>query len=152
MRRTEKQVTDPDSIQKIIKDALVCRLAMVDEDQPYVIPVSFGIDKSELYVHSALQGKKIDILKKNPKIGFEIESDISIISHEIACKWGFRYRSIVGTGIARFLTDDSEKRFGLSVIMNQYSNKKFCFSQEMLDRTLIIKIEILSMSAKQSGF
>lgn len=152
MRRSEKQVTDPDIIQKILKDALVCRLAMIDKDYPYIVPVSFGINKSELYVHSALQGKKIDLIKKNPKIGFEIESDVSIIAHEIACKWGFRYRSIVGTGIAELVTDDSEKRFGLSVIMNHYSNEEFSFPQETIDRTLILKIKILSMTAKQSGF
>lgn len=152
MRRSEKQVNDSDSIQKIIKNALVCRLALADGDQPYVIPVSFGIDNSELYVHSALQGKKVDIIRKNPKIGFEIESDVSIVPHEIACKWGFRYRSIVGTGVAELVTDNLEKRFGISVIMSHYTDKEFSFPQEALDKTLIIKIKILSMTVKQSGF
>ena len=33
-------------IETVIKGSKVCRLAMVDQDKPYVIPMSFGYDGS----------------------------------------------------------------------------------------------------------
>ena len=64
MRRSEKEITDKLAIEKIINASLVCRLALSDGNQPYIVPLCFGYQDRTLYFHSALEGKKIDILKK----------------------------------------------------------------------------------------
>lgn len=151
MRRADKEFNDPEIIKQIIKNALVCHIALVDGNEPYIVPVSFGISGLELYFHSAFEGRKMDILKVNPNICFEIESDVSIVEHEIPCKWTFRYRSIIGTGAAEILTDNKEKNYGMSVIMKQYSEKPFHFPPEALEKTALIKVRILTLTAKQSG-
>ena len=53
MRRAEKEIKDQTDIDNIIKEARVCRLAMADKDQPYVVPLNFGYDYPYLYFHDA---------------------------------------------------------------------------------------------------
>lgn len=152
MRRADKEFNDPEIIKHVIKNAPVCHVAFVNDNKPYIVPVSYGISGKELYFHSAFEGRKIDILKVNPNICFQIESDVSIVEHKIPCKWSFRYRSIIGTGVAEILTDNQDKNYGMSVIMKQYSEKTFHFPPEVLEKTALIKVRILTMTTKQSGF
>ena len=151
MRRSDKEITNQELIDHIIRNSLVCRLAMVDGDEPYIVPVSFGITGSTIYFHSSLQGRKTDILRKNPKICFEFESDVEIISNELACKWSFNYRSIIGSGIAEIITNTEEKTNVMKVIMKQYSDKEFSIPIDSIQKTMVVKIAIISISAKQSG-
>ena len=68
MRRKDKEITDIESIEKIIHKAKVCRLALSLDDTPYVVPVCFGYSAETIYFHSAKEGKKIDIIKKNKQL------------------------------------------------------------------------------------
>ena len=65
MRRSEREVTDIAEIERILNEAQVCRIALVDGEFPYLIPLCFGytLESGELalYFHSALQGKKPEI-------------------------------------------------------------------------------------------
>jgi hypothetical protein len=65
MRRSDKEIKDPQIIQKIFKDAEVCRIALCDGEKPYLVPMNFGYSENRLYLHSATDGRKIDILRKN---------------------------------------------------------------------------------------
>ena len=95
MRRSEKEITDKLAIEKIINASLVCRLALSDGNQPYIVPLCFGYQDRTLYFHSALEGKKIDILKKNKRTCFEFDVNSEIIKAEKACKWGMKYQSVI---------------------------------------------------------
>ena len=68
MRRKDKEITDIKSIEKIIQKSKVCRLGLSLNDTPYIVPVCFGYRAKTLYFHSAQEGKKIDIIKKNKKL------------------------------------------------------------------------------------
>lgn len=151
MRRTDKEVRDPDAISQIIRKCQVCRLALAKENTPYIVPVSFGYDGSALYFHTAKVGSKIDFMAANPRVCFEFEHGVRLASHETnPCNWTFSYQSVIGYGTVRELADPEEKGYGLHQIMRQYSEKEWTFSAESLEPILVWKIEIESMTGKQS--
>jgi nitroimidazol reductase NimA-like FMN-containing flavoprotein (pyridoxamine 5'-phosphate oxidase superfamily) len=152
MRRKEKEITGKAMIDSIISKSSVCRLAMSENDRPYVVPLNFGYRDNALYFHSAREGKKVDILRKNSKVCFEFDTDHEIMRSENPCKWTMKYRSVIGKGKASLIHDPEAKRQAFDIIMRHYSDKLSPYSQAELDNSLIIKVEIESMTGRQSGY
>lgn len=150
MRRNDKEITDKKAIEDIILRSEVCKLAMCEENMPYIVPLCFGFKDNALYFHSAPKGKKNEILKKNPNVCFEFEIFTQVIKSAKACKWGMKYRSVIGFGKAGFIADDDLKRQAFDIIMNQYADGSFIYEEALLKSTVIIKVEIHSMTGKQS--
>ncbi|MBW2002078.1 MAG: pyridoxamine 5'-phosphate oxidase family protein [Deltaproteobacteria bacterium] len=150
MRRKEKEITEEPAIEAIIKKSLVCRLALSDDNTPHIVPLSFGYKDKVLYFHGSQKGKKIDIIKKNPKVCFEFDVNTEIVKAEDACHWSMKYQSVIGFGKAVLIEDTNEKRKALSIIMSQYSDGPFEFDDAILKKTFVIKVEIESMTGKQS--
>ena len=148
MRRKEKEITDQSEIESIIKQSQVCRLAMVDGDTPYLVPLCFGYRDGVLYFHSAKEGKKIDILKQNNSVCFEFEEVSGLSTGKTACDWGINYRSVIGFGKAVILEDQAEKRSALEVITAQYADKDYKLTDGAVKETLVIKVDIESMTGK----
>jgi len=137
-------------VDTVMKEALVCRLAMTDGDQPYIVPLSFGYDGKNLYFHGKSAGKKIDILKKNNKVSFECDVNVALVPSDKPCKWDVRYKSVVGSGVASFLQDLTEKKKALECILKQYSPKSFTMVDEAVIKTTVIKVEISDIQSKVS--
>jgi len=150
MRRKEKEITEASAIEAIIKKSLVCRIALSEGNFPYIVPLSFGYRDKVLYFHGPLKGKKIDIIKKNQNICFEFDINTEIVKAEDACHWSMKYQSVIGFGKAVLLEDLDEKRKALDIIMSQYSDRTFQFNDATLKGTVAIKVEIESMTGKQS--
>lgn len=149
MRRKDKELTDPTAIEEILRRGSVCRLALVDEGQPYLVPMSYGYDGKALYLHSAAEGRKINILRSNNRICFEVEVDVKLVSGERACNWSFHYRSVIGFGRAHFVIDAEERQRGFDAIMRQYGAAgPFEYAAETLARTLVIRIDFEAMTGK----
>jgi uncharacterized protein len=149
MRRKEKEIKEMAIIDTIIKEAQVCRLAMVDQDKPYVVPLSFGYDGAHIYFHSALEGRKIEVLRKNPHVCFEFDQVIKLKKHKEACEWGMSFKSVIGEGQAILVEEITEKIHALGVIMAQYSQRRFEFSRESMEKTAVIKVVIRQITGKQ---
>ena len=150
MRKKEKEITEASAIEAIIKKSLVCRLALSDDNFPYIVPLCFGYRDRVLYFHGSLKGKKVDIIKKNQNICFEFDINTEIVKAEDACHWSMKYRSVIGFGKAQLLEDIEEKRKALNIIMSQYSNGTFEFNDAILKKSGVIKVEIENMKGKQS--
>jgi nitroimidazol reductase NimA-like FMN-containing flavoprotein (pyridoxamine 5'-phosphate oxidase superfamily) len=150
MRRKEKEIKEKAIIEEIIKQSQVCRLAMVDQDKPYVVPMSFGYDGSHIYFHSAQEGRKMEVLKKNPNVCFEFDEMIKLMKSKEACDWGVSFKSVIGEGKAVLLDDITEKTHAFGVIMAQYSKRIFEFPKESLEKTALIKVVITRLAGKQS--
>ena len=149
--KLEKEILKVPAIEVIIKKALICRLGLSDGEKPYIVPLSFGYKDKTLYFHSAAKGKKIDIIRKNPRVCFEIDINSKIIKAEDACKWSMRYQSVIGYGKAVFLQNNDEKQKALKIIMNQYSDRQYHFIDKEIQKLAVIKLEIEDMTGKQSG-
>ena len=152
MRKKEKEIREKAAIEDVIFRAQVCHLGLCDNQTPYVVPVCFGYEDGSLYFHCALEGRKIDFIRKNPLVCFQVEADVVLVRHEKACKWGVQYRSVIGTGRAWLVTDFEEKRQALGLIMHHYSGDATEMPKEAIDRAAIVRIDIEEMAGKQNGY
>lgn len=152
MRRSEKAVTNQSEIDRIIGECQVLHLALNTTDYPYVVPLSFGYDGSHFYFHTAFEGRKIDLMKNDERVGFELESKVLLLEDEHkACKWSFAYQSVVGTGIVSEIVEDGQKQFALDRIMLHYSGESWRYESKELSNVRLWKIRILEISGKKSG-
>ena len=109
MRRADKEIKDRSEIEAVLREAKVCRIAMCRGDEPYVVPVVFGYEEGAIYFHSATEGKKLDMLKANPRVCFEVDVDVEVVVGKVPCASGVKYRSVIGWGRAEFIEDEEEK-------------------------------------------
>jgi nitroimidazol reductase NimA-like FMN-containing flavoprotein (pyridoxamine 5'-phosphate oxidase superfamily) len=152
MRRKEKELKDIAAIEDILRRASVCRLGLCEDNRPYVVPLCFGYKENALYIHCGPEGKKLEILRKNNNVCFEVDIDHELIKAERPCDWGMKYKSVIGFGKAVFIEDIVSKHRALDVIMQQFSENAFEYSKEAIRNTTIIKVEIENMTGKQSGY
>ncbi|MDP6099867.1 MAG: pyridoxamine 5'-phosphate oxidase family protein [Dehalococcoidia bacterium] len=152
MRKKEREITDPAEMESIIKRAIVCRIALSDNDVPYMVPVNFGYQDGCLFIHTAREGMKIDIIRRNNRVCFGVEADLELTEGATACKWGMRYRSVIGFGIASFVEGSEDKRAALDIIMRHYSSDSHEYSEKLVKKVAIIRVEIDTMAGKQSGY
>ena len=150
MRRKDKQIDDPAVIESIIRRSLVCRLAMTDGVQPYVVPISFGFRNRCLYFHSAGEGRKLEMLRKSPRVCFEFDIDLNLKKSDQPCRWGMKFTSVIGFGTARFIDEPEQKREALSIIMAHYSGERFQFEDAELHGVTVFCVKIEQMTGKQS--
>jgi nitroimidazol reductase NimA-like FMN-containing flavoprotein (pyridoxamine 5'-phosphate oxidase superfamily) len=151
MIRAEKEITNRREIDSILSKATVCRIGFIDHETPYIVPLNFGYHDNCLYFHSAPNGKKIELLKRNPLVCFEVELDLQIINTGIPCKWSMHYTSVIGYGAASFITDTQQKQKALSIIIDHYSpGTSYEFPEKNLHEVIVIKIEINQMTGKKS--
>jgi nitroimidazol reductase NimA-like FMN-containing flavoprotein (pyridoxamine 5'-phosphate oxidase superfamily) len=142
---------DQEAMEAVLRDALVCRLGMVDGNGPYVVPMSFGYADGVLYFHGGPKGRKMDALRRDPRVCFEVDVDVVLKPSETACKTSIGYRSVVGFGTAFFIEDPAEKRKALAVLMGQYADGEFEFDDAQVARTTVYGVRVESMTGRQSG-
>ncbi len=87
----------------------------------------------------------------NNNVCFEVDIGHEIIKADKACDWAMKYKSVIGFGKAVFIEDVESKRKGLDIIMQQYSGGTFEYPADAIEGIVIIKVEIESMTGKQSG-
>jgi len=150
MRRHEKEITAKGELEQVLWQGRVCHLAIPDDPLPYLLPLNYGYQDGALYFHSAPQGRKIELLKKQHRACFSVTIDYGIIEAERACSWGARFTSIMGSGRIEFIEGHQQKQAALHILMAQYSDQTFSFEQAQVDATLVFKLIIETMSGKQS--
>ena len=153
MRRRDREVTDTAAIRAILDKAQVVHLAMIDGDRPYVVPLHYGyslIDgRLTLYLHSAKEGRKLDVLQKNARVAFVLETDVSLVSGgDLPCKYGAAYASVMGEGRATILTDPVEKTDALTMLMKTQTGRNFYITEAMTDTVAVLRIDVEAFTAK----
>ncbi len=155
MRRADREIGTFDEIVDVIGRCGSVRIAMVDQGKPHLVPMSFGYEAENgslvLYLHSAAQGHKIDILKEDPQVCFEMDIPIRIAEGDIPCSWTQKYESVIGFGTAVFLEDPAEKRAGLTAITRNYGFEgPVDFPDPMLEKTCVIRVDVSEMTGKRN--
>jgi uncharacterized protein len=152
MRRTEREITDRAQLDDILQRGKVICLGLMDFDQSYVVPLNFGYDGDAIYIHSAGEGHKMELLRANPKVSFAVTVDEAVIPGEIGCKWSSRYRSVMGRGTASFVEDRESKIRALDTMMAKFTEGPFEYIEETLGRTVVVRIDIDKITGKQAGY
>jgi len=157
MRQADREITSSSSLEALLESAVVCRLALHDGDYPYIVPLNYGYAEGCLFIHCAPEGKKLDLLRQNPRVGFEIEPLHEIISNPRPCGWETRFQSIIGAGIAEILTADDDKCRALDIVMHQHYRvmrvappAELVYETVPLSKMVIIRVRIHHMTGKQS--
>ncbi len=152
MRREKNHVTDSSEMENLIRSSQVMRLALCLDNEPYVVPMSFGYDGSALYFHCATEGLKIDILRRNPRVCCLFEHDpVFDPKGASPCAWGFAYATVIVHGEAVRITDLAEKLAALQVITDQYSTNGERVPADKIEKVDVWKIGILEMTGKRAG-
>lgn len=153
LTKREREVTDRDEILHILDKSKIVHIGLVDGDEPYVVPMNYGYTMEEgkltLYLHGATQGRKLDLMRANPKVFFSMECDVQAFEGRVACQYGTSYASIMGRGIAEILEDVESKKEGLSFFMKTQTGKDFVFEDKMVSIVSVIKIDVLEYTAKR---
>jgi nitroimidazol reductase NimA-like FMN-containing flavoprotein (pyridoxamine 5'-phosphate oxidase superfamily) len=164
MRRTDREITEIDEKLGIVARCKVCRLAMIDGDpgssgeekslEPYLVPLNFGYEYTGdliLYFHSALEGRKIDILKRGGPVCFEMDGGHRLIENPQGCSYSFAYESVIGKGAVEFIEDREEKVRGLGLLLRHQSglDRDFPIDGRALERTAVFRLRAETWSAKK---
>jgi nitroimidazol reductase NimA-like FMN-containing flavoprotein (pyridoxamine 5'-phosphate oxidase superfamily) len=152
LTRREKLITDIDTVIDILEKSKVLHLGLVDGDEPYVVPMNYGYtmdeEKLTLWLHGATQGRKYDVIRKNPKVFFEMECDLQPFEGDVACKYGISYSSLMGRGTAVVIEDSQEKQDALTFLMKTQTGMNFEFNEKLASVVGIIRIDVTDYTAK----
>ena len=152
MRRTDKEIAK-EEIEKILHGNKICRIALARNNIPYIFPMNYGFSNNAIYLHSASDSTKLDIIRENPAVCFEISDSIEIAHSEKACSFGTKYRSVIGHGKIKIIEDPVEKKESLQQLMRQHTNtENWELDGKLMQKVAALRIEIKSISGKKSGF
>jgi nitroimidazol reductase NimA-like FMN-containing flavoprotein (pyridoxamine 5'-phosphate oxidase superfamily) len=153
MRQSKREISNIEEIEEIIQKADVCRIAMANGNIPYIVTMNFGyVNEPEklLFFHCANEGKKLDMIRQNNYVCFEMDTDHQIFSGTRSCDWGMRFRSIIGYGNIFVVTDKEKKIAGLNCIMTHYGGRgEYSYDEKVLEQTIILRLDINEMTGKK---
>ena len=151
MRKADKEIADRDELYRILDEALVVHVGMVDDGQPYVVPLNFARAGDDLLVHCAVEGRKLRCLRSDPRICVEVARLIEVSGGAAACGWHCRYESVIGFGTAIVVTDDQERADALQAIMAKYSGRgDWRFPAETMTRTVVVRLRLDTLTGKHA--
>lgn len=152
MRRKDRQLNDAAEIREIIIKADVCRIAMADNNIPYIVTMNFGYSDEDrcFYFHCAREGRKLEMIKNNNFVCFELDTDHEIYEGEYGCDWGMKFSSIVGYGRISIVENRELRIKALDSIMLHYSGKaSLSYDETVFERTTILKLDIEEITGKR---
>jgi hypothetical protein len=154
MRRSDKEITDKTEVVKIIEKCDVCRLALSENNIPYIVPMNYGYEyvngKLILYFHGAKEGRKLDIMSKNPFACFEMDCSHKLIEADEACDYSMEYESVIGSGKISLCIDKSEKVNALKLLMKKYAkDKEFSFPDHAIESVTVFKLDVSEFTGKR---
>ena len=158
MRRNDREISGIHEVEEIIRKADVCRIAFANNDIPYIVAMNFGYDNDSgetLFFHCSNEGKKLDMIRKNNYVCFEMD-----IEHQIyvrkgrddrnGCNWGMKYKSVVGYGTISIITEKEAKKKGLDCIMKHYGDEnEYIYDEKVLANTTVLRLDINEMTGKK---
>lgn len=151
MRRHDKEIGSRDEINAVIRSADVCRIAFARDNEPYLVPVSFGFDGESIFFHTAPKGRKIDFMERNNRVCFEFETDVGLVeSEDEACEWTFTFESVIGSGTVSELESSEEKAHALNQIMHHYSGREWNIPDHRTATVRVWRIDIEEVTGKRS--
>lgn len=153
MRRSDREIKEDILIEGIIHKADVCRIALSNGNMPYIVTMNFGYassPKQQLFFHCAEVGRKLDMIRKNNYVCFEMDTDHEVYGGEKGCDWGMKFSSVIGYGIIEFVTEREAKIQGLNCIMAHYGGEKeYTYDEKVLNRTVVLCLEVKEITGKR---
>ncbi len=152
LTKREIKITESDEISRILDTAKVLHMGLAVDNEPYVVPMNYGYALEDgrlvLYLHSAVKGKKLDMIRANPNIFFSIDCDRMPFEGRVPCQYGLVYSSIMGRGKATIVEDVEEKIQAMTLLMKTQTGKDFSFNERLVSIVAVIRIDVEEYTAK----
>ena len=152
MTKREFTITDEQQLRSILDSAKVLRLGLAVDNVPYIYPMNYGYTMEEgrltLYLHSAARGKKLELLRKNPNVCFELDCDYVPFEGRVACQYGLSYSAVSGRGRAVLVEDVEEKMEAMSILMKTQTGRDFSFNERLVSIVSVIRVDVSEYTAK----
>ncbi|WP_406657339.1 pyridoxamine 5'-phosphate oxidase family protein [Methanolobus sp. ZRKC2] len=145
------KIKDQKILENILSETQYLRLALCNDDKPYIVPMSFGYANDAIYLHSSRKGTKIDLLRNNKNVCFEIDDFYETLPSNEPCSYYMKYRSIVGYGTATILEKEEEIKEGLRIIIDHFHNKEYNIDDLNLKGVAVIRIDIEDLHGRHYG-
>lgn len=154
MRRRDREMTELEDLRRVLVQAPCCHLAMALDGQPYVVPMNFGFtlapEQLTLVFHSASAGRKLDMLRANPRVSFCVDTGHQFFSYQQGRSFSMAYESVMGAGAVEFLTGREEKRAALDLLVRKYTDAPYPpFSEALMDETVVFRVVAREFSGKR---
>jgi uncharacterized protein len=149
MNLPKREIKNFYEIQEIINKALLCHIGFVDNNKPYVLPLNFAYDNKTVYLHTAPEGKKNDILLKNNNvcISFDIDAKLYFRNEDVACSYGMNFRSVIISGKAIIIEDYNEKIRIMNLFMKKYTGSdNFKYNPPSINNVKVYKVEAVEIT------
>ena len=153
MRRADREITDKNAIEGFIAKEKIMRIGFSDNGEVYIVPVNYGYsaDNGEytFYFHGAAEGRKYELSRSAPTVGFEIDGRYELIGADTGCGHSARFMSVIGTGKLSVVSSSEEKLTALNCIMKQATGRgEWDYKRDVLERTALFKLEVRKMTCK----
>jgi len=135
MRRTDKAIDEPREVQDVLARQKIMTLAMCRGGEPYLVTVDYGHDPEvgAIYFHCADEGKKLEILRANPRVWGQVVEDLGYIPGEC----DHAYRSVHFSGSVELLSVPNDKRAAMHLLMRKFEPEADVAKRtEMVERSL----------------
>lgn len=154
MRKKELEVTARREILEMMDRCQVCRVAFRTDDYPYIVPMNFGMEEENgelsLYFHCASAGRKLELLRLDSRVGFEMDIAHRMKKGDKACKFDMYYESVIGHGIVEIVPEDDKVR-ALNILMRHLDgNKEFTFEAGPLSRVTALRLRVMEVTGKHN--
>ena len=147
MRRNDREITDNSKIEAFIQKEDIIRVAFYDKGDIFIVPVNYGFRKEKdsyvFFFHGAKAGRKFELAKESPKVGFEIDGRYELLEADIACNFSAKFQSVIGTGTLSLVEEKEEKIIGLDCLMKQTTNKtEWEYNDAMLNGVAVLRLDV----------
>ncbi len=149
MRRADRTLTR-EQTEDLLMTAQVARIAMAVEGEPYVVPVNYFYHEGKVYVHAALTGRKLEMIKANSRVCFEVDEMIEVKPGERACEYGAYFRSVIAYGHASLMAEGQDKVAVLNALTKRYAPHAHfdLVTEDDARHVAVIRIELDEISGK----
>lgn len=153
MRRKDREVSEPWALYEILRQGKSLHLSLRDGDGTYVVPLSYGVSyengRWEFYFHGAMEGKKMKLIREDPRASFCVTVEHGVIPGQTAGNYSFAYESVMGRGRVEVLRDLTEKRQGLACLFAHYApDQEFSSPDRVVEQTAVLRLLVEEISGK----
>jgi len=152
------EIKSKEKIIEFLSSQQTGRISSIDEDgYPQIIPMNFVFISDVIYMHSHVRGEKLDNIRRNQKVGFEVDKNLEFLPSYFsdptdASLADTLYISVVIKGNASIVSDKEEKTTALNGLMKKYQPEggyePIKPEMDVLDEVVVIKIVPKSLRGK----
>ena len=152
MTKREFSITDEQELRRVLSSAKVLRLGLSVDNEPYIYPMNYGytLENGELklYLHSAVKAHKLELIRENPDVCFQLDCDNIPFEGKVACQYGLSYSSVSGRARAVLVEDVEEKMEAMSILMKTQTGGDFTFNERLVSIVAVIRLDVTEFTAK----